>query len=125
LILIDSCGWIEYFGDGLLADRYAEFIEKTEKNQIVTPTIVIYEVYKKIKSTKGEEKATEIVAQMSLTRVIELTNTLSVRAADLSIDREIAMADAIVAATAETCGAQIITSDQHFKKMKGVKFISK
>lgn len=62
---------------------------------------------------------------MSLTRVMELTSVLSLKAADISIDKEIAMADAIVIATANDCGAQIITSDQHFKKIDGVKFISK
>jgi toxin FitB len=125
LILIDSCGWIEYFGDGPLADRYAAFIEKTNKNEIVTPTIVIYEVYKKIKCTKGDEIATEAYAQMSLTHVVELTKPLAVRAADVSIELEIAMADAIVVATAQEFGAQIITSDQHFRKANGVKLISK
>lgn len=56
---------------------------------------------------------------------MELTSVLSLKAADISIDKEIAMADAIVIATANDCGAQIITSDQHFKKIDGVKFISK
>jgi predicted nucleic acid-binding protein len=125
LILIDSCGWIEYFGEGPLADRYATFIEKTNKNEIVTPTIIIYEVYKKIKCIKGEEKALEAYAQMSLTRVVELTSSLSLKAADVSISKEIAMADAIVIATANDCRAEILTSDQHFKNIDGVKFISK
>ena len=125
MILVDSCGWIEYFGEGSLAEQYAVIIEKTDKQEIVTPTIVIYEVYKRIKCMRGEEKATEVYAQMSLTRVVELTNSLAVKAADISIKKEIAMADAIVVATANECGAQIVTSDQHFKKIDGAKFISK
>ncbi len=120
---MDSCGWIEYFGEGPLADKYAAIIENANKEEIVTPTIVIYEVYKKIKSVKGEEKALEAYAQMSLTTVVELTSSLSLKAADVSIKKEIAMADAIVAVTATDCGAQIVTSDQHFRKIDGVKFI--
>ncbi len=123
MILVDSCGWIEYFGEGPLADKYAAIIENANKEEIVTPTIVIYEVYKKIKSVKGEEKALEAYAQMSLTTVVELTSSLSLKAADVSIKKEIAMADAIVAATATDRGAQIVTSDQHFRKIDGVKFI--
>jgi len=124
LILVDSCGWIEYFGEGPLADKYAAIIENVKKEEIVTPTIVIYEVYKKIKSFKGEEKALEAYAQMSLTNVMDLTSSLSLKAADISIKKEIAMADAIVAAAATDCNAQIVTSDQHFRKMEDVKFIT-
>ena len=91
---------------------------------MVTPTIVIYEVYKKIKSVKGEEKALEAYAQMSLTKIMDLTSSLSLKAADIRIKKEIPMADAIVAATAADCGAQILTSDQHFRKLEGIKFIA-
>ena len=125
MILIDSCGWIEYFGEGPLADQYASFIERTEKSEMIMPTIVIYEVYKKIKCVKGEEKALEAYAQMSLTHVVELTSALSLKAADISISKEVAMADAIVIATAKDYEAQIITSDQHFEKVDGVKIVSK
>jgi predicted nucleic acid-binding protein len=121
---VDSCGWIEYFGEGTLADKYAAIFENVNKEEIVTPTIVMYEVYKKIKSVKGEEKALEAYAQMSLTTVVELTSSLSLKAADISIIKEIAIADAIVAATATDFKAQIVTSDQHFKKIDGVKFIN-
>ncbi len=92
---------------------------------MVTPTIVLYEVYKKIKCARGEEKALEAYAQLSLTRIIELTSSFSVKAADVSIKNGIAMVDSIVVATANYCGAQILTSDQHFKMINGVKFISK
>jgi predicted nucleic acid-binding protein len=125
LILIDSCGWIEYFGEGPLAEKYAAVIEKSKKDEIVTPTVVVYEVYKKMKCIKGEDKAVDAYAQLSLTRVVELTSSLCVKAADISINLEIGMADAIVLATANECGAQIVTSDQHFKKIEGVKFINK
>ncbi len=100
MILVDSCGWIEYFGEGPLADQYAAVIEKTDKDDMVTPTIVLYEVYKKIKCARGEEKALEAYAQISLTRIIELTSSLSVKAADVSIKNGIAIADSIVIATA-------------------------
>jgi len=91
--LIDSCGWIEYFGEGPLANQYACFIEEKKETRLL-PTIVIHEVHKKIKSTKGEEKALDVYAQMSLTQVVELTSALSLKAADISIKNEVAMADA-------------------------------
>jgi len=125
LILIDSYGWIEYFGEGPLADKYAPFVEKADEKETVTPTIVIYEVYRKIKSIRGEEKALEAYAQMSRTKTVDLTSSLSVEAADISLSFNLGTADAIVAATAQAFNAQIVTSDEHLKKIDGVKIISK
>lgn len=125
MILIDSYGWIEYFGEGPLAASYADFIEGTNEEQLVTPTIVIYEVYKKIKSVKGEERALEAYAQMSRTTIVDLTSSLSMEAADISMNSSLGMADSIILATAKAFNAQIVTSDQHLKGLNGVKFINK
>jgi len=125
LILIDSYGWIEYFGEGPLANSYAAFIENADERGTVTPTIVIYEVYKKIKSAKSEEKALEAYAQMSRTKIVDSTSSLCLEAADISMKLGLGMADSIVVATAKTYNAQIVTSDQHLKKIERVKFIGK
>jgi len=125
LILIDSYGWIEYFGEGPLADSYAAFIEKADEKGTVTPTIVIYEVYKRIKSVKGEEKALEAYAQMSRTRIVDLTSSLCMKAADISTNLNLGMADAIIVATANAWDADIVTSGEHLKRVNRVKFIGK
>jgi len=125
LILIDSYGWIEYFAEGPLAEDYAQFIEKANAENTVTPTIVVYEVYKRIKSVKGERKALEAYAQMSGTRIVELTSSISLRAADISITLNLGMADSIVLATAVDCNAEIVTSNEHLKSLERVKFINK
>jgi len=125
LILIDSYGWIEYFADGPLADRYVAFIEKADAETTVTPTIVLFEVYRKIKSMKGEQKALEAYAQMSRTKIVELTSLTSLKAADISIALNLGMADSIIVATARTYNAEILTSDEHLKSVEKVKFINK
>jgi len=125
LILIDSYGWIEYFADGPIAENYAAFIEKANAENTVTPTIVIYEVYKRIKSVKGEQKALEAYAQMSRTKIVELTSSISLKAADISITLDLGMTDSIVVATARAYNAEIVTSDEHLKSLEGVKFINK
>ena len=125
MILIDSYGWIEYFAEGPLADSYATFIEKANDENTITPTIVVYEVYKKIKSTKGEQKALEAYAQISRTKIVGLTSPVSLEAADISLTTNLGMADSIIAATAKAYNAQIITSDEHLKNIKRVKFLSK
>jgi len=125
LILIDSYGWIEYFADGPLAENYAAFIEEANPENTVTPTIVIYEVYKRIKSVKGEQKALEAYAQMSRTKIVELTSPISLKAADTNITLDLGMADSIVVAIAKAYNAEIATSNEHLKSVEKAKFISK
>ena len=125
MILIDSYGWIEYFTDGPLAESYAPYIEKADVENYVTPTIVIYEVCRKIKNLQGEQNALEAFAQISRSRIVELTSAISLRAADISIALKLGTVDAIILATAQECNAGIITSDKHLKDLKKVKFINK
>lgn len=125
MILIDSYGWIEYFAEGPLADSYAAYVEEADAENTITPTVVVYEVYKKIKTIKDEQKALEAYAQISRTKIIELTGSLSLEAADISLTANLGMADSIILATAKAYGAEVITSDEHLKSVKGVKFIKK
>ncbi len=123
MILIDSCGWIEYFTEGPLANAYAKYIEEANEENSITPTIVIYEVYKKLKNKKGEQNALEAYAQITRTKIIELTAKLSLEAAEISQSTGLGMADSIVLATARSHIAQIVTSDLHLKDIKETKFI--
>lgn len=123
MILVDSYGWIEYFAAGKLANKYAKYVEQANEENTITPTIVIYEVYKKIKREEGEERALEAYAQIMRTKIISLTGDLAMSAADISMKFGIGMADAIVYATAKRGGAKLITSDEHFKGFDGVELI--
>jgi predicted nucleic acid-binding protein len=124
LILIDSYGWIEYFTEGPLATAYAKYIEDANEENSITPTIVVYEVYKKL-NKKGEQTALEAYAQITRTKIVDLTAKLSLEAAEISQSTSLGMADSIVLATARSCNAQIVTSDLHLKDMKETKFINK
>jgi len=74
---------------------------------------------------KGEQKALEAYAQMSLTKIVELTSPISLDAADISITLNLGLADSIIVATAKAYDAEIITSDEHLKSLEGVKIIAK
>jgi len=123
MILIDSYGWIEYFAEGPLASRYAPYVERSNESNTVTPTIVVFEVYRRLKREKGEEKALEAYAQISRTKVIELDAHRALTAGDVSLKTGLGMADSIVYSTARDYGAELVTSDQHMKGLEGVKFI--
>ena len=119
MILVDSSGWIEYFTDGPLADEFAPYLENLA--EVVTPTIVIFEVYRVIRRQRSEEAATAAVAQMQKTSVVDLDQFLALSAADVSIDHGLAMADAIVYATAQTKGVDMVTGDADFAGLSGAK----
>jgi predicted nucleic acid-binding protein len=113
LFLVDSSGWIEFLGDGPLADRFAPYFEKEER--LIVPAIVLYEVYKKLLSVGGSTAADRFLSAAFRTRVIPIDERLALLAARISLDRQLAMADAMIYATAIECGAHIVTSGSHFR----------
>ena len=123
MILVDSVGWIEFFTDGPLATEYAQYLQKP--SEVVVPTIVLYEVYKKIKNERHEEAALVAVATMQNAQVIPLTEDLSLLAADMSLNHKLAMADAIVYASAIQQNAKLVTSDKDLKGLPHVIYFPK
>lgn len=123
MLLVDSCGWLEYLTDGLLADAYAPLIEGDA--ELLVPAIVFFEVYKFIKRSRGEEAALLVAAQLQRHKVVDLDSVLAMEAADCGIDHGLAMADAVVYATSLHHGAQLVTSDRDFKGLAGVRWIPK
>ena len=120
-ILLDSSGWIEFFTDGPLADRYAGYL--SSRYEIITPTIVLYEVYKKIKRERGEESAILFSGRLHATNVVQLTQSIAYLAADISLRHGLAMADAIVYATALDQNADVVTGDADLKDLPGVVYV--
>ena len=123
MILIDSYGWLEYFLEGSLAGKYAGYIEAANEDNSIVPAIVIYEVYKRIRSIQGEQSALEAYAQIDRTKIVELTSQIALEAAEISLSSNLGMADSMIVATARAFKAQILTSDKHLKDFKDVKFI--
>jgi predicted nucleic acid-binding protein len=119
---MDSSGWIEFFTGGPLAEQYAGYL--AARYDLITPTIVLYEVYKKIKRERGEETALLFAGRLSATHVVPLTASISYLAADLSLHHGLAMADAIVYATAKDQKAQVVTGDADLKDLPGVVYIT-
>ncbi len=122
-VLVDSSGWIEFFAGGALAEQYATRINRA--TSIVTPAIVLYEVYKKIKRERGEETALLAAGRLGVTEVVPLSASLALLAADFSLAHGLAMADAIVYATARDQDAQLLTSDADMKDLPGVQYFAK
>ena len=123
MILVDSSGWIEFFTGGANAGKYGVYLEQT--SQIVTPTMVLYEVYKIVKRERTEEEALLAAAQIQKTRLIPLSESLALAAADVSLEFRLAMADAVVYATARAENAELVTSDKDLRGLPGVTYLPK
>jgi toxin FitB len=111
LFLVDSSGWIEFLGDGPLADRFARYFESEER--LVVPVIVLYEVYKKLISVRSSAAADRFLSAALRARIVSIDERLAVLAARLSLDHRLAMADAMIYATALVTGAHLVTADAH------------
>jgi predicted nucleic acid-binding protein len=113
LFLVDSSGWIEFLGDGPLADQFAAYFEREER--LIVPVIVLCEVYRKLLSVRGSTAADRFLSAALRARVVPIDERLALLAARISLDRGLAMADAMIYATALMAGAQLVTSDAHFQ----------
>ncbi len=120
MISIDSFGWIERFSKGPKATQYKQVIESTQPKDIITSVVVLYEVYKKIKQLKGEEEALLAVAALSQTTIVPVDQSISLEAADYSLENNLHFSDALVYATARHWKAKLYTSDEDLKELKDV-----
>jgi predicted nucleic acid-binding protein len=123
MIVVDSSGWLEYFTGELNANLFLTAIKND--SDVIVPTIVLYELWKKISREKGEDKAIELVAQLKRYDIVPLDEGLSIAAAAISLEHGIAMADSIIYATARKYGAVLWTQDSDFENLEHVKFVPK
>jgi len=121
MVVVDSSGWIEVFADGPLADRFLPHL--TDLPQVVTPVVVLYEVYRVLRQRVGEEVALRAVAEMDETRPAAMDETTALMAADYSLEHGLPMADALIYATARRAKSDLVTADTHFRGLKGVVII--
>lgn len=121
--VVDSSGWLEYFGEGKNAGFFAPPIEKTD--QLIVPTICIYEVFKRLSDLVSEDEALQAIGVMSLGQVVDLNRQLALNAATISREFKLALADSIILATTRMHNATLWTQDEHFKNLNDVKYIGK
>ena len=121
--VVDSSGWLEYFAGGPNANFFAKPIEATA--ELVVPTLSLYEVFKKIAQQRGEGDALQAIAVMQQGRVVELSSTLALSAAKVSMQLSIPMADSVILATARAADAVLWTQDADFATVPGVKYVAK
>jgi len=121
--VVDSSGWLEYFGKGPNGEFFAPVIRASA--ELVVPTISVYEAYKRIVLQRDEEEALSAIGWMAVGLVADLTQKIALDAALLSLEYKLPMADSIILATAQEHQATLWTQDDHFKGLPGVKYVEK
>jgi len=111
-MVVDSSVWIEVLRDGKLRTKCEA--EIAAHKPIRVPTLVIYEVYRKIKQLASEEEALEVVAFLRKYEILDLSGDVALAAADLSVNQKMPMADSIVLAHARILNDVLLTLDNDF-----------
>ena len=121
--LIDTSAWIEWLTASPTGITLAPEIPRP--TDWLVPTIVQFELAKWLTREVGEDKADQVIAFTETCVVADLTTPIALSAADLSARHKLAMADAIVYATAIAHGAHLLTCDRHFEGLAGVTLVPK
>lgn len=111
--LIDSSCWIEFLSGFPKASLIEKYVKKADS--FIIPTIVIYEVFRKLIMIADEREAIFSIAQLREGYVVGLDHETAMFAANLSIKHKLAMADAIIYASALIHDAKVITLDSDFR----------
>ncbi len=121
--VVDTSVWIEWFIGSPLGRRLAK--EMPDRPECIVPTIVQLELAKWLLRESGEDRADQVIAYTQNCIVVPLDTPIALLAAELHRQHKLATADAIVYATAQARGAELLTCDAHFDKLPGVAYFRK
>lgn len=121
--VVDTSVWIEWFIGSPLGRRLAK--EMPDRSECIVPTIVQLELAKWLLRESGEDRADQVIAYTQKCIVVPLDTPLALLAAELHRQHKLATADAIVYATAQSRGAELLTCDAHFAKLPAVAYFKK
>lgn len=123
MVVVDTCGWIEWLTEGELASEFQPWLIKPES--LLVPSSVQFELYKWVKRERGESLALEVVGWTEQARVLPLDTNIALLAADMALQHRLSFADAIIYASACRHNAKLVTSDDHFEGLPGVIYFDK
>jgi predicted nucleic acid-binding protein len=121
--VVDTSAWIEWLRDSELGRKVDP--EIPTQDAWIVPTIVQYELARWLARRVSEEAAGSAIAFSNECVVTPLDTALALRATEVANKHALAMADAIIYATAIDVGADLLTCDAHFADLPGVVYFAK
>ncbi len=107
MILVDTCGWIEWLIEGALVNSFASYMK--DPAELLVPTTVQYELYKWVKRESDENTALDTIALADNSLVVPLSTDIALVAADLTLSHKLAFADAVIYASARKYNVELVT----------------
>lgn len=96
-----------------------------DSKNLLVPAISVYEVFKRVLLSCGIDVAELRIADLYKGQQIDITSSLALSAAQLSVEHKIPMADSLILATARAYNATLWTQDEHFRDLSGVRYVEK
>ena len=121
--VVDTSAWVEWLIGSALGKRMAA--EFPAPQACVVPTIVQLELSKWLLREADEDRADSVIAHTQICVVVPLDTPIALAAAELHRRHKLAIADAIVYATAQAQGADLLTCDAHFEGLPGIAYFRK
>jgi predicted nucleic acid-binding protein len=121
--VVDSCGWIEFIGNGVNASFFEAAL--LDERNLFVPPVVIFEVTKRMLVLEQTSAIQAVLSVMERCQRAELSAAQMYSAAQASKLYKIAMADAIIWQTAQVHSAMLYTQDIDLKGLPSVKFKAK
>ena len=110
--VVDTSVWIEWLTGSALGRKLAK--EIPDRAECIVPTIVQLELSKWLLREADEGRVDQVIAYTQKCIVVPLDTRIALLAAELHRQYKLATADAIVYATAQDRGAELLTCDAHF-----------
>lgn len=123
MLLVDTSAIIEW----LVGSETGREIEPRlpASGEWLTPTIVQLELSKWMLRELEEEKADQVLAFLQTCVIAPLDTAIALSAARFCGSHKLATADAVIYATAQAHGADLLTCDAHFERLPGAIFVAK
>jgi predicted nucleic acid-binding protein len=118
-VILDSSCWLEVFDGNTRGKAFESKVAQVK--DLIVPVITVYEVYKYLRRTKGEELAAQAATYMQQGQIVDLDLGTALDAASNGLP----FADSLIYATAQLHQAELWTQDAHFEGLAGVKYFPK
>ena len=122
MVVLDTSAWIEYFLGSRKGEAIKGYVESD--TEIYTPTICLAELKVKYaqekRAAEGEERIRFILKRSV---VVDLDKETALLGAEHKLKSKLYLIDAVIYATAQLLGKDLVTSDTELKGLPGVAFL--
>lgn len=116
--VVDTSAWVEWLVGSALGKKLAA--QFPDRAFWIVPTIVQLELAKWLARECRDDEGDQVIAFTQKCVVVPLDTSIALAAAELHRAHGLATADAIVLATAQARGADLLTCDSHFGRLPAV-----